>query len=51
MLWEALNFHNSWKEEVQAAREPVPATLYHYTDVGGLLSILRTNELWATSVA
>ena len=50
-LWEALNFHNSWKEEVRAARDPVPDTLYHYTDVAGLLSILRTNELWATSVA
>ena len=30
--------------------QPLPKTLYHYTDAAGILGILNTGELWATGV-
>jgi hypothetical protein len=34
-----------------AARPRPPATLYHYTNADGLLSMFRSGHLWATDVA
>jgi len=32
------------------AKEPVPSVLYHYTDGPGLIGILESQSLWATSI-
>jgi len=44
-VWEFLQL---WLEEAKAERPTRPETLYHYTDVAGLMGILGTQQLWAS---
>ena len=42
-------FMNTQIEQHSAVGPAPPTMLYHYTGVGGLLSIIETKQLWATS--
>jgi hypothetical protein len=50
-LVDASEFLTTWREERIAANLTPPEMLYHYTNVVALMSIFRTNELWATNAA
>jgi hypothetical protein len=46
---DAQEFMGAWiSEQVDSIPTP-PLTIYHYTNVGALLNIFRTKELWATN--
>ncbi|MGL4612095.1 MAG: DUF2971 domain-containing protein [Trueperaceae bacterium] len=38
------------KKKIEAASKQVPTMLYHYTDGGAVLGMIKNKELWATSV-
>lgn len=50
-LKDASAFLSTWRDERIAATLPPPPVLYHYTNVGALMNILRTRELWGTNAA
>lgn len=39
---------NSFASKLDA--QPVPATVYHYTDSAGLLGILKSGKIWLTDI-
>jgi hypothetical protein len=45
------SFMKAWVDETEAARSSIepPELLHHYTDVGGLLGIVESGTLWASS--
>jgi hypothetical protein len=44
-------FLDYWRQQQKTSIATPPPAVYHYTDVLGLASIIRTNELWATNAA
>jgi hypothetical protein len=45
----ALKFLKAWLDKFTESAAPPPASLYHYTDAASLISIAKTQELWATN--
>jgi hypothetical protein len=38
------------KQKIEKGNAAIPATLFHYTDGGAVLGMIKNKELWATSV-
>lgn len=49
VLIRALEFIRSWFDRFQESAAPPPTSLHHYTDARSLISIVTTQELWATN--
>lgn len=43
-------FLDAWRHDCQANPPTPPPLLYHYTDIGALMSIAEKQELWASNV-
>ena len=49
VLIRALEFMRAWFDRFKESAAPPPTALHHYTDAASLISIMTTQELWATN--